>query len=170
MGDVVLSVKPGAVRRVRTTSRLKRLSFGELLRALGATAWQFLGREGLKLPVEFTPSVLLRAWPPSEEDRDTPPSVGLPPGAAVHPMGGDPTSCALADRIRDASFALQSRGYSARDVDRHLAAVATALEAGRTVDPSELTGSGYSRARRGYEVEGVDRFLDEIRDSLAEGT
>src|ERR1700722_8826619 len=46
-GDVVVNIEPGEICRLSTTSRLRRLPFGELLRAVGDAAWGALGKEML---------------------------------------------------------------------------------------------------------------------------
>jgi DivIVA domain-containing protein len=167
MGDVLINVKPGEVRRVRTTSRLRRLPFPALVRVLGATVWAFFPRGPFRLSTDFTPHVLLRAWPPSDDDRDPPP---LPRTAQVDAVGliaaGNQNASALAKRIRNATFATQVRGYSPRDVDKTLGSLAEALEAGRPIDPAQVTGTDFPRARRGYEVESVERFLKALRENL----
>jgi hypothetical protein len=68
LGDVTLNVQPGAVRRVRTTTRLKRLPFGRLLVVLATSV---LDRSD-GLSVEFSPSILLQPWPASDLDKDPP--------------------------------------------------------------------------------------------------
>lgn len=99
MGDVVINVKPGQVRRVRTTSRLKRLPFRDLLRALGEVDYS------PRFPVKLSPSVLLRPWPTSEDDRNPPPDVARPLTDGIRStVGADPKSSELADRIRKATF------------------------------------------------------------------
>jgi hypothetical protein len=72
MGDVVINVQPGEVRRVRTTTRLKRLPFWKLLRALVPDP----GSQGI-FNVEFSPGILLRATPPSDLDLNPPPNIGM---------------------------------------------------------------------------------------------
>lgn len=165
VGDVVVNVRPGEVRRVRTTTRLKRLPPWEFAKALADTVAPYSPTH-FRFAVEFSPRVLLRAWSPSELDADPPPSVGLPPSVVAMPGGVDSTAQALAEWVRNAAFASQSAGYSPRDVDRCLEAVATALDGGSAVDPAELTADGFSKARLGYERAAVDRFLAELRTRL----
>jgi hypothetical protein len=62
VGDVVVNVRPGEVRRVRTTSRLKRVSYGRVLLSLLPIPG------GDRFNLEYEPSVLLRPWPASEAD------------------------------------------------------------------------------------------------------
>ena len=71
LGDVVINVERGKVRRVRTTTRLKRLPFGRLILVLVTSA---LDRSD-GLSVEFSPSILLRAWPASDLDRNPPSNI-----------------------------------------------------------------------------------------------
>jgi hypothetical protein len=63
LGDILVHVHPNEIRRVRTTSRLKRMSFFRLLWVL---ATSMIDREG-HLSVEFTPSILLRANPGADD-------------------------------------------------------------------------------------------------------
>jgi DivIVA domain-containing protein len=58
------------------------------------------------------------------------------------------------------------RGYSTRDVDRDLATIADALEAGDSIDPATLTDRAYPKSLRGYDVEAVRSFLDEVHKRL----
>lgn len=72
LGDVVINVQPQQVRRVRTTSRLKRLPFGRLVLALVISS---LDRSDEGLSVELSPSIQLRAWPGSELDEHPPSNI-----------------------------------------------------------------------------------------------
>lgn len=164
LGDVVVNVKTGAVRRVRTTSRLKRVPFTELVRAMVATV---LGREP-RFAVDFHPRVLLCAWPASDDDRDPPPlprTTGTGAGHLVAKV--DPARRALAERIRNATFAAQRRGYSPRQVDKYLEALASAVEADQAVGPAKVAGGTFTRARLGYDTDGVDRFMNDLQEILS---
>jgi len=74
LGDVVIKVQSGEVRRVKTTSRTRRLPFGQLLLALIKTIGD---HSGTGFAVEFSPAILLRATPPSDSDANPPPDIGL---------------------------------------------------------------------------------------------
>jgi hypothetical protein len=118
--------------------------------------------------VDFHLRVLLRAWPPSDDDRDPPPlprSAGSGAGDLVAKV--DPARRALAERARNATFAAQPHGYSPGEVDKHLEALASAVEAGQAaVGPAKAAG-GFTRARLGYDADGVERFLDDLQESLS---
>jgi hypothetical protein len=112
---------------------------------------------------------MLRIAPASDEDRDPPPTIWTPTADADGAIGtGDPEKGALAERIRNATFNLQSQGYSIEEIDRRLEALATALEDDRPVDPTNLTGPGVRKALRGYDVRAVDQFFEEVRASFNE--
>ena len=88
---------------------------------------------------------------------------GHPQLAPMAPLGQSMLDAALAERIRNATFALQRQGYSVEQVDRRLNALATALEADRPVDPTNLTGTGVRKALHGYDIRAVDQFFEDVR-------
>jgi hypothetical protein len=73
VGDVVVNVLPGEVRRIRTTTRLKRVSYGRFLLSLLPFP------RGDRFDLEYDPSVLLRAWPASDIDSGPPSALFATP-------------------------------------------------------------------------------------------
>jgi hypothetical protein len=113
---------------------------------------------------------MLRVWPPSSDD-ENPPSDLIEPQATSEASRVAPGTqgASLASWIRGSVFTDRLRGYSTRDVDRDLAAIADALEAGDSIDPATLTDRQYPKSLRGYDVEAIRAFLDELRKKLTAG-
>ena len=105
-------------------------------------------------------------WPPSD-DENPPSDLDEPKVASEVPrLTPETKGASLASWIRDAKFVDRLRGYSTRDVDKDLATIAGALEAGDSIDPATLTDRAYPKSLRGSDIEAVRSFLDDLRKKL----
>lgn len=66
-------------------------------------------------------------------------------------------------------FSVRFRGYDRAQVDRAVARIRRATEAGAPPHPDSITDLGFQLAMRGYDPKEVDEYFSEVARSLRGG-